>query len=187
MAWITAVNYEDADERLQSLYDRVRMPDGTIDNVLLVHGLRPHTLEGHLSLYRSVLHHSGNSLPKWFLEALGVWVSSLNGCDYCVSHHARGMMRLLNDDDRGAAILQAIDDRTFGVAPLDAAQKAALSYAEILTVRPSDVDEHLIEMLKKTGLDDGEILEINQVCSYFAYANRTVLGLGCKIEEYVCR
>ena len=25
---------------------------------------------------------------------------------------------------------------------------------------------------------DGEILEINQVCSYFAYANRTVLGLG---------
>ena len=28
------------------------------------------------------------------------------------------------------------------------------------------------------NLSDGEILEINQVVSYFNYANRTVLGLG---------
>ena len=32
------------------------------------------------------------------------------------------------------------------------------------------------------GYDDGEILEINQVAAYFAYANRTVLGLGCSTE-----
>ena len=30
--------------------------------------------------------------------------------------------------------------------------------------------------------DDGEILEINQVAAYFAYANRTVLGLGINTE-----
>ena len=35
-----------------------------------------------------------------------------------------------------------------------------------------------IEKLRGAGLDDGEILEINQVSSYFAYANRMVLGLG---------
>ena len=28
----------------------------------------------------------------------------------------------------------------------------------------------------------GEILEINQVCAYFAYANRTVLGLGVSTD-----
>lgn len=32
--------------------------------------------------------------------------------------------------------------------------------------------------LRDAGLNDGEILEINQVASYFAYVNRTVLGLG---------
>ena len=32
--------------------------------------------------------------------------------------------------------------------------------------------------LRENGLNDGEILEINQVVSYFAYVNRTVLGLG---------
>ncbi len=32
------------------------------------------------------------------------------------------------------------------------------------------------------GWDDGEILEINQVVSYFNYANRTVTGLGVGID-----
>jgi len=34
-----------------------------------------------------------------------------------------------------------------------------------------------------TGLSDGQILEINQVAAYFAYANRTVLGLGVTSES----
>ena len=36
----------------------------------------------------------------------------------------------------------------------------------------------LQQALRDAGFDDGEILEINQVTAYFAYANRTVLGLG---------
>ena len=35
-----------------------------------------------------------------------------------------------------------------------------------------------IQRLRDSGLEDGDILEINQVVAYFAYANRTVLGLG---------
>ena len=35
-----------------------------------------------------------------------------------------------------------------------------------------------VEAMRAAGWDDGEILEINQVVAYFAYANRTVLGLG---------
>lgn len=32
--------------------------------------------------------------------------------------------------------------------------------------------------MRKAGFGNGEILEINQVASYFNYVNRTVLGLG---------
>ena len=38
------------------------------------------------------------------------------------------------------------------------------------------------EYLLKEGFSHGEILEINQVVSYFNYANRTVLGLGCSTD-----
>ncbi len=39
-----------------------------------------------------------------------------------------------------------------------------------------------IDALRAAGFDDGEILEINQVTAYFAYANRMVLGLGIDID-----
>ena len=35
-----------------------------------------------------------------------------------------------------------------------------------------------IVALRDAGFDDGDILEFNQVMAYFAYAYRTVLGLG---------
>jgi len=41
-------------------------------------------LLGHMTLYKNVLHNSNNTLPKWYLETLGVYVSSLNNCAYCV-------------------------------------------------------------------------------------------------------
>src|SRR5260370_22384855 len=101
MSWIGIVRKEQAAGHLGSkLYERVAGPDGHVDNVLQIHSLRPHTLEGHMALYKSVLHHSGNKVPKWLLETIGVYVSLLNGCSYCVEHHFAGLSRLLKNDDR---------------------------------------------------------------------------------------
>lgn len=135
-----------------------------------------------MALYKNVLHHTGNKIPKWFLEVLGVWVSSLNNCEYCVEHHFAGLQRLLGDEARGLAIRSAIEARDPASAPLDAAQQGAMAYARRLTEAPADLVEADIEALRQLGYDDGEILEINQVSAYFSYANRTVLGLGCSTK-----
>lgn len=135
-----------------------------------------------MAIYKFVLHHSGNTVPKWFLECLGVWVSSLNECEYCVDHHFAGMKRLLNDDAKADAINAAIAVRRPEEAPLDVAQIAAMRYAAVLTRSPSQLTERDINGLRDVGFDDGEILEINQVSAYFSYANRTVLGLGCSTK-----
>ncbi len=182
MAWIDTVAYEDASDRLKALYDRVKGPGNNVDNIMMMHSLRPHTMEGHMAIYKYVLHHSANTVPKWFLETLGVWVSSLNRCDYCVEHHFAGLKRLLQDDQRANAIRRAIDIRNIDGAPLDAAQIRAMAYARKLTKDPPSVTRDDVESLRLAGYDDGEILEINQVTAYFGYANRTVLGLGCSTE-----
>ena len=57
MTWINTIPQEQASGRLQKLYKRVQNADGNIDNILLAHSLRPHTLEGHMSLYKNVLRH----------------------------------------------------------------------------------------------------------------------------------
>ncbi|MFA6265085.1 MAG: alkylhydroperoxidase [Pseudolabrys sp.] len=177
--WISHVPYAEAQGRLKSLYDRVKGPDDNVDNIMLAHSLRPHSMEGHMAIYKYVLHHSGNQVPKWFLEALGVYVSLLNGCAYCVDHHFSGMARLINDNTRADAIRKALDAGNF-TGTFDEVQIAALNYAEALTRAPLDRGslKARLEAMRSAGLDDGRILEINQVVSYFSYANRTVLGLG---------
>lgn len=182
MSWIDNPDPEAAQGRLRKLYDAVRGPRGQVDRVLQAHGLRPHTLEGHLALYKATLHHPGNLLPGWLLEAIGVYVSVLNGCRYCVEHHAVGMARRLGDDDRAEAIRAALEARQPEEA-LDEAHAALLRYAEELTLRPAELSRESVEALRDHGFDDGEILEANQVAAYFAYVNRTVLGLGVEIGD----
>lgn len=176
MSWIKRIGYEQATGRLRAIYDRIKGPHGELDNILTVHSLRPHTLEGHMALYKNVLHHTGNRLPTWLLETIGVYVSRLNRCDYCVDHHFAGLRRLLADDERASAIRDAID--ADDLAAFEPRQRAMLAYARQLTLDPSSVTESDLERLRVAEIDDGEILEVNQVAAYFAYANRTVQGLG---------
>ena len=177
MAWIRTISLGEAAGRLRELYERSKGPGDRVDNILAAHSLRPHTLDGHLHLYRNVLHNPANRLPAWTLEALGVYVSALNGCRYCVDHHSQGLRRQLGDEDRWlvmhAALLADRPESVFGDREL-----AMLRYARRLTLAPASMSESDVIMLRDSGLDDGEILEINQVVAYFGYANRTVLGLG---------
>ena len=181
MSWIKEISYQNATGRLKKIYDRVKGPNDNIDNVLSVHSLRPHTLVGHMTLYKNVLHNSNNTFPKWYLEVLGVYVSFLNQCAYCVDHHAAGMKRLIDNEARTLAILNCIAENRFESA-FEGKQLAGIIYAEKLTKHITAINELDFEVLKSAGLDDGEILEINQVVSYFNYVNRTVIGLGVNTE-----
>jgi len=177
MSWINQVPYSEATGKLLKLYKRVKGPDNNVDNIMLAHSLRPQSLEGHMTLYKNVLHHSANQIPKWFLEALGVYTSIKNACHYCVEHHFTGMTRLIDNLPRSKAIRDALERDTFA-GVFDDQQQAALIYAGKLTEQTGKMIESDVQNLRTQGWSDGEILEINQVVAYFNYANRTVLGLG---------
>ena len=181
MTWIKTISYDDATGTLKALYDRIKGPDNNVDNIMLAHSLRLHSMEGHMALYKYVLHHPRNSLPKSYLETIGVYVSLLNKCRYCIDHHYAGLLRLLQNDQRGAEIRAALD-ASDPAAAFDGKELAGLQYAEKLTTNAAELTSGDIDRLREAGLDDGEILEINQVTAYFAYANRTVLGLGISTD-----
>lgn len=181
MTWISTIGYAEATGRLRLLYDRIKGPDDKVDNIMMAHSLRPHTMDGHMALYKNVLHHSSNTVPTWFLETVGVLVSRLNACDYCVDHHFAGLARLISDDRRVAEIREALTTGRYeGV--FGPREQAALRCAVLLTAAPSSVAVADLDAMRSAGFDDGQILEINQVVAYFAYANRTVLGLGIDIH-----
>lgn len=178
--WIQHVPYDSADGRLKTLYDRIKGPDNNVDNIMMAHSLRPHTMEGHMALYKNVLHHSGNELPVWFLETLGVAVSLINECAYCVEHHFAGLSRVMNDEALALEFRTRLEQRDYNAGCFDGRMRAALRYSNFLT-QSIDNQERIhaeVNAMRAAGLTDGCILEVNQVVAYFNYANRTVIGLG---------
>lgn len=177
MSWIKTISYENAGTALRRIYDRVKGPNNNIDNVLLIHSLRPHSLTGHMTLYKNVLHNSNNTLPKWYLEALGLYVSHLNRCDYCFEHHYAGFERIYPTKEEAVQFREAVIGN-IAEEFFSGRHKAGLLHAKQLTQAHHTIKEKHIKELRDAGFDDGEILEINQVVSYFNYVNRTVVGLG---------
>ncbi len=176
-AWIKMITDEDADGELRDVLDLARTPHGTVDNVMRVHSLRPSTMRGHVVLYRAALHDNANTLPMWLQETVSSYVSILNNCAYSLANHWKNARHLIGDDKRADLIETALHARKPENA-FDGRELALLRYAEKLTLNPGAMAEADVVALREAGIDDGEILEANQIIGYFNYANRCLNGLG---------
>lgn len=75
----------------------------------------------------------------------------------------------------------------YSAAELPARQRAMLDYSAKLTREPWSMREADVVSLREAGLSDRDILDVNQVAAYYAYANRVADGLGVGVDEYVTR
>jgi uncharacterized peroxidase-related enzyme len=97
-----------------------------------------------------------------------------------VTHHRRGLRRLLRDDDLAGRI-----EEDFERAGLSDKRLAMLRYSVKLTSTPAAVTAEDIDGLRRAGFTDVDILHIVEVVSYYAYANRVADGLGLPLEEWI--
>ena len=176
-SWIKMINDEDADEELKIALNEAKTPHGTVDNVLRVHSLRPSTMIGHMKLYKSVLHDKKNTIPLWFQETIGSYVSMINNCNYSFENHWKNAVFLINDKEKSEEIRLALENNK-PENYFENKELALLIYAKKLTLNPGKINQKDFQELKKVGLNDGEILEANQIICYFNYVNRSINGLG---------
>ena len=156
-AWIRMIPLEEATGKLKEMYDLALTPSGTVDNVMRAHSLRPHTMQGHLVLYRSVLHNPDNTLPFWFLEVVASYVSMTNRCDYSLTHHFANARRLMNDPERSKLVWDALQSAQPEKA-FSGKELAFLNYARKLTAHVGDMNKADWEALRAAGCEDAEIL-----------------------------
>ncbi|MGI9464293.1 MAG: carboxymuconolactone decarboxylase family protein [Aestuariivirgaceae bacterium] len=176
-AWIRMIGDDEASADLSAALEEARTPHGTVDNVMRVHSLRPNTMRGHIRLYRAALHDDANTLPMWLQETIASYVSILNDCPYSLANPWANARHLINDEERAATIEAALMARR----PQDAfggAELALLHYAQKLTLHPGEMVKADIAELLEQSVDDGQVLEANQIIGYFNYVNRCLNGLG---------
>ena len=176
-AWIKMIKDEDADEELKLALDIAKTPHNTVDNVLRVHSLRPSTMKGHMALYKSVLHDKKNTIPEWFQETISSYVSIINNCSYSFDNHWKNACYLINNKEKSDKIKIALSKKD-PKQIFKGKELAILNYAEKLTLNPDKINKSDFDKLKDAKINDGEILEANQIICYFNYVNRSINGLG---------
>ncbi len=179
-AWISMIRDESASPELRAALDLARTPSGTVDNVMRVHSHRPSTMVGHVKLYRAVLHDRSNTVPEWLQETIASYVSLINQCDYSYANHWANARHLIGDEARAVAIEAALRAGTPQQA-FAGLELAMLEYAAKLTREPGHMEPSDVARMRSLGADDGQILEVNQVCGYFNYVNRLLNGLGVSL------
>ncbi|TPV94628.1 MAG: hypothetical protein B7733_14225 [Myxococcales bacterium FL481] len=114
-----------------------------------------------------------------------------------MKHHAAGLARVMVEMHETAQSAEALTDQLVARAkefragqPMavthlaTSRERALLEYALKLTARPAQMTRADVEALRGAGMDDGEILDANQVTAYYAYVNRLVDGLGVELEWF---
>ena len=163
IAWIDTVAPDDASGRTREIYDGLTARNGRIHNLYRAHSLRPETMESSDLLYQAVLHCADNTLEAWCGELIATYTAALCQCRYAYLNHGANFVHHFPDKERGQRIMDALwtslprdefDDKTL----------ALLDYAEKLTLRPQDMDHSDASLLRAAGVDEGELVEANQIC-----------------------
>jgi uncharacterized peroxidase-related enzyme len=94
-----------------------------------------------------------------------------------VVQHGAALGRESGDAELAEAVVSGHHDR------LPGRTRALVAYALKLTLRPWEMAEQDLEPLRAEGLSDRDIVDANQVVSYFNYVNRVADGLGVELEE----
>ena len=97
-----------------------------------------------------------------------------------MTHHRRGLRRLLRDDELAERI-----ESNWQTAGLSEKRQRMLHYAVKLTLQPSEMAEDDVAGLREVGFSDTDVLHIVEVTAYYAYANRVADGLGIPLEDWI--
>jgi len=174
-AWVTTVAPDDAEGRLKEAYDWQAERLGAPTEFTQLGSLHPELVYERLRLYKTVeAVTSGLSERE---QLLVVYVTSvLNDTPHCASG-ARVKLTVLGVDDDLVARVASGAPST-GDARLD----AIVGYAATLTRSPGLVTAGDLDGLRAVGLDDADIVALNNLVAYYNYVNRVATGLGLRSE-----
>ena len=177
MSWINEVEYEKAEGKTKEVYDRIKKQRGKLSNIMKVQSLMPEAMDHHLDLYLSIMF-KDRSLSREKCEMIGVVVSSINGCDYCVNHHAEALNHFWRDKEKLRELRENYEN-------IDISKKdnKMLDFVKRSTEKPNSIEEKDVDALRKVGFSDKEILNIAMITSYFNFVNRIALSLGVDFSE----
>ena len=172
---------ETDDHEVRTALDYVADDSGRVENMYSAMRLSPKVIRPIHDLYLALLHDNGSPLDDWISELLSVQVAMFNNCTYALAHHSANLARHINNPQRYRQIISSLENKNWGDVIDDPKIVAMLDYGKKLCLHPDQMSEADIEILRKQGLSEKEIVFIAQINAGFAYWTRILNALGVEL------
>jgi uncharacterized peroxidase-related enzyme len=156
----------DLPEDLRDRIVEVQEKSGFVPNVFLALAHRPAELRAFLA-YHDALMDSDVGLSRAEREMIVVATSAAWDCTYCVVAHG-AILRIRAKDPLLADVL-ATNHRHAAISPR---QRAMLDFALAVSLRPQEVEDADLAVLREHGFDDEAVWDIAAITAFFSMSNR---------------
>lgn len=177
MAHVSTTPSDKAEGRLKEAYEQVKSSRGAVGNIYEAMGQNPAAMVANHELY-TTLQFGDSPLSRRERELVATVISRINGCNYCLAHHADAFGRHAKE-----AGLQALVATDYTRAPLSPRERALADHAARLTSEPHGIGEADIKKLRDVGLDDRAITDLTLLSAYFNFITRVATGLGVSTDD----
>ena len=178
MSLIPIVTDEEASPEQAVLFQHCSKMLGRVANALRVAAHSPKVAQALLGFMIPAIREEVSGVLDVRIKALAILKTSmLNGCNYCVGHNTQLGRAVGFSNDQ----IEALEGDYLGSDQFAADEKAAIAWAECLTLRTYRQKPEIMEELKKHFTNE-QIVEITMVSGFFNFWNRFTDGLQVDIE-----
>lgn len=177
-AWVRTIDpddarQDDAHRDLTEAYAWQARSLGAVTEYTQLGSLHPPLVRLRLELYKTVEATLTGFTPVE--RALVVYVASLlNQTPHCAS----GALLALDAAGAGPRLVARAAADPWDAATGSDRLDAIVRYTALLTATPGEVTRADVDRLRDTGLDDADVVALNNLVAYYAYTNRVATGLG---------
>jgi alkylhydroperoxidase family enzyme len=181
VARVKMIKPEEADADTRKVYDDVIKQWGRISNFSRVLAHQPAALAGWLLPNESIRLDNIKTDPDYvkIQQLVIIKTSALNQSAYCMSHN----VPLGKKVGLSEAQIKAAQGKDYMASPdLDARQKAALRWAEAVTLMQARDDDDAFAAMKR-HFTEQQIVELTVFCGMWNYSNRLCEALHVDLER----
>lgn len=169
--WIEVVAPDDAEGLLAEVYGEQTAKLGRPTDLTMLGSLYPELASIRTELY-SVVESCPSTLTPFERQAIALAATAPLGSEFLTAG-VESKFRAAGGSAEQAAELKAGD-----LGGLAGRTRTLAHYARLVATAPADVGHTDIEECRATGSSDLDILDVNNLASYYSYLARVCLGLG---------
>ncbi len=162
-------------DEIEAIFDEIRMALGSVSNMFRAYARHPAVLAATWARVKAVM--LQGTLPPTLKEAIAVVISHDNACNYCVEHHSRNLASLGMGREQIGRLLA--DPLAGNFTPKE---RALLVLARQANSDPHGASVETLNLARRTGADDLEIIEALAVMELFTSLNRFLSTMDVPLE-----